>query len=463
MHINDQEYIGMEPFDREYGLHELLPLTTLRSLCADAAALLPPDMIVLGDDGTVYFQQSEMPDEQTAAISKIVSQDPPQDNTYIKMGCDLTARVFPIIHELETKGYVVLPQVDLDGTATDSIGKSICAVLLKMMNLTYRNKLTSGLHGTVVEESYGQLKEKAAQLALSEEKYRALAAGLEIEVEQKTAEIRRTHAHMMQQEKMAAIGQLSAGMAHEINNPLGFVISNLETLKEYATDLDALLAAYHHLYQLCCEPTPNQAMTKQCQTIQELDARVGGAFLLEDLPKLADESMHGAQRIKKIIADLKIVARPGETDPERINIHKSIDAVLTILDNRIGPQISVVKQYDAIRQIFGHPQEINQIWLNLVLNALDAMGDRGTLSIATHSHENQTLVTIKDTGQGIEESQLSKIFDPFYTSKQVGSGMGLGLHLVFNIVEKHQGRIDVESQVGKGSIFTVCLPSERQK
>ena len=139
MHINDQEYIGMEPFDREYGLHELLPLTTLRSLCADAAALLPPDMIVLGDDGTVYFQQSEMPDEQTAAISKIVSQDPPQDNTYIKMGCDLTARVFPIIHELETKGYVgsveasdaMVKAADVRLAQTIAIGGGFITILAK--------------------------------------------------------------------------------------------------------------------------------------------------------------------------------------------------------------------------------------------------------------------------------------------------------------------------------------------
>ena len=455
----DQEYIEMEPFDREYGLQDLLPINILSTFFRDAAALLPPEAIIFRIDGSVFFQQSAWKDEKAAAVTTAIAEKQPEKADFIDMDNGWAALILPILHELEIKAYLALPCHNKDRNHLAAQGRSMLAFLYTLMNLTHQTMLTSGLHGMVVEESYGQLKEKAAQLALSEEKYRTLAANLEIEVEQKTNEIRKAHSHLMQQEKLAAIGQLSAGMAHEINNPLGFIISNLDTLKEYAADLQCLVTAYQQLFQSCTAQKADATVDTQCQTIKDLENRLDSEFLLSDLPKLTDESMNGAQRIKKIISDLKIVARPGEIDPEPIDVQRSIDAVLTIVNNRIGPQLSVVKAYDRIPLVPGYPQEINQIWLNLILNALESMADQGTLTITTQTRNEQVLVSISDTGQGIEKSQLPKIFNPFYTSKKVGSGIGLGLNLVYNIVQNHNGQIEVNSEIDIGSTFTVHLPA----
>jgi signal transduction histidine kinase len=455
----NQEYIEMEPFDREYGLQELLPFEILSTFFRDASALLPPDAIIFRIDGSVFFQKSAWKDDQAAIVASAIAEKQPEKADFVDTVNGRAVLVLPIVHELETQAYLALPCRNKDRNHLAAQGRSMLAFLDTLMNLNHKTMLTSGLHGIVVEESYGRLKEKAEQLALSEEKYRTLAANLEIEVEQKTNEIRKAHAHLMQQEKLAAIGQLSAGMAHEINNPLGFIISNLDTLKEYAVDLQCLVTAYQQFFQSSTEQKADGTIDKQCQAIKDLENRMDSEFLLSDLSKLADESMNGAQRIKKIISDLKIVARPGEIDPEPIDVQRSIDAVLTIVNNRIGPQLSVVKSYDRIPLVPGHPQEINQVWLNLILNALESMGDQGTLTITTQTRNKQVLVSISDTGQGIEKFQLPKIFDPFYTSKKVGSGIGLGLHLVYHVVQKHNGRIEVNSETGIGSTFAIHLPA----
>jgi signal transduction histidine kinase len=316
----------------------------------------------------------------------------------------------------------------------------------------------------VVEESYADLKKKAEQLSISEEKYRNLSANLEIEVQKKTEEIRTAHAHMMQQEKMAAIGQLSAGMAHEINNPLGFILSNLTTLTDYAQDLATLMQHYRHLAALCCGNNRDKdllSIQAQCKIIEKSEQTLDGAFLLADIPVLVDESLSGAQRIQKIVKDLKAVARPGESEQELINIHESLDAVLTIVQNRISPKIEVRRVFSPVPLLYGYPQEISQVWLNLILNALDALENLGTLTISTQAARDQVVVTISDTGMGIAKSNLPKIFDPFFTTKEVGQGTGLGLHLVYHLISKHGGRIEVQSEPGQGTTFTTHLPTEK--
>ena len=333
-------------------------------------------------------------------------------------------------------------------------------VLHLLINLKHQTMLTSGLHGMVVIESYAQLKEKAAQLARSEEKYRQLAANLEIEVQKKTEEIRITHAHLMQQEKLAAIGQLSAGVAHEINNPLGFMISNLHSMRDYARDLGELVKSYRNLGGLQGRQAKNTQSTswqQQISEIKDLEKELDADFMLTDLPVLADETISGAERIQKIVTDLKTVARPGENALELIDIHRSIDAVLTILHTRLEKGITIDKAYGSIPLVSGVAQELNQVWLNLLTNAVDAMEGRGTLSIATHVDGDLVTIAISDTGRGIPKENLSKIFDPFFTTKQVGRGMGLGLHLVYQLVRKHNGRIDVNSVQGRGSTFSVAF------
>jgi signal transduction histidine kinase len=460
----DQEHIEVEAFDREYGIEELLPLEVIEGLGTRSAAIFPGQWAVVTENGQVYYHIGAWPPFQLDQLCQYIIEMAPEGDSLQGHSDGCCTALHPIAYEMEIIGYMAVGGPGRAKHRLAEAGRAAVNLFKQLMRLKHQTMLTSSLHGLVIEESYAELKEKAEQLALSEEKYRNLSANLEIEVHKKTEEIRTAHAHMMQQEKMAAIGQLSAGMAHEINNPLGFIHSNLTTLKSYAEDLTTLMQHYRRLAELCKAPDLGglpESVKEQSMAIGKSEQTLDGAFLLEDIPVLVDESLAGAQRIKKIVKDLKAVARPGETGKEQINIHESLDAVLTIVQNRIGSRISVCKSFRPVPRLYGYPQEISQIWLNLILNALDALGSQGTLTIHTRTDHHQVVVGISDTGKGIAQSDLSKIYDPFFTTKEVGQGTGLGLHLVYHLITKHHGRIQVQSTVGQGTTFTVFLPTEK--
>ena len=458
----DQVHIEVEAFDREYSIDELLPHDMIKRMGTESAALLPGNWAILTEKGKGYCQFGEWPCDILERLSQSIGEMQPENDIIHRHTDGHCTALFPIEYELEIIGYLaVCGPRQIKQQLVDQ-GRAGVSLLKQLVRLKHQTMLTSGLHGLVVEESFADLKKKAAQLAISEEKYRNLSANLEIEVKKKTEEIRMAHAHMMQQEKMAAIGQLSAGMAHEINNPLGFILSNLTTLKSYAQDLTTLMQHYRELANLFNGSNHDGLSTSvqdQCNVIEKSEQTLDGTFLLADIPVLVDESLAGAQRIQKIVKDLKAVARPGETQSELINIHESLDAVLTIVQNRISPQVEVCKIFKPVPLIHGYPQEISQIWLNLILNALDALENHGTLTIATRSDRGQVVVSIRDSGKGIVSTDLSKIFDPFYTTKEVGQGTGLGLHLVYQLITKHGGRIEVKSEVDQGTTFTAHLPT----
>jgi len=460
----DQEHIAMEQFDREYLIEELLPPDLLDNVARDLTAMLPDRWALYSENGRAYYQSGQWQQAQVEKSTALIQKNRPQEEMTIHGPDNCRIVLLPVEYDLEVKGYLALCHARPADEAALQSSKSVLNMFKQFMRLKHQTMLTSGLHGMVVEESYAELKSKAQALALSEEKYRNLSANLEIEVQRKTEEIHVAQTHMMQQEKMAAIGQLSAGMAHEINNPLGFMISNLTTLKSYAADLDMLVQNYQQLASLCNslpEVEATSVIQSRCMSIQEVERNLDSAFLLADIPVLVQESIDGAERIQKIVRDLRTVARPGESKRESINIHESIDAVLTIVQNRIGPNIAIQRAFSPVPLVPGYPQEVNQIWLNLILNALDAMDDEGILGITTQAANHQAVVLISDTGNGIAPNKLSKIFDPFFTTKDVGRGTGLGLHLVYQLVLKHGGRIEVRSEPGKGSAFTVRLPTAK--
>lgn len=456
----DPEHIEVEPFDREYAIEELLPVSILERLVRDSEILWPEKFCLARLDGAIYFHNGPWPAEQLKDLTNTLSTTVPQNDCRLTGAFGRELLIFPLLYELEIKGYLSIPVCRKDPERLAAVGAAMVQLLRMLIGLKHQTMLTSGLHGMVVEESYAQLREKASQLAISEEKYRQLAANLEIEVHKKTEEIRIAHAHLVQQEKLAAIGQLSAGVAHEINNPLGFIISNLSTLKGYASDLAALIGSYRNLsgvHGRKADVDHATPMQQHLSAIQDLEKELDVDFLLTDLPTLAEETIGGAERIQKIVTDLKTVARPGENKPELINLHQSIDAVLTILQNRMRDGIALRKAYGPIPLVPGVAQELNQVWLNLLINAIEAMEGRGTLRIATHAERERITVTVSDSGRGIAQEHLSKIFDPFFTTKAVGHGTGLGLHLVYHLVQKHNGRIEVSSVKGRGSTFCVML------
>ena len=460
---NSRLQIQVDSFDRDYELNDLLPLKTLADLCRDVPEL-PTQVLICLPDGTPYFQPGVRDLDRVPALTRVISERAP--DTECVIACPDTGRwaVFPLTYELEIKGYLSIFAEAQDLHENLAWGRIIANTLLKLMYLKHQTLMTSNLHGMVVQDSYARLAEKAAQLERSEEKYRHLAANLEIEVQKKTAEIKAAQVYLMQQEKLTAIGHLAAGMAHEINTPLGFMISNLNTLSEYAADIGTLLAAYRELAHRFGDARAVSGTTRidaQHQTVAGLERDLDGDFMLTDLAALADESLEGARRIQKIVGDLMKVARPGEKALELVDVPKSLEAVMTIINDRIDQNLSIVKDFGPVSGVQAVPRELNQVWLHLLLNAVEASNGRGTIAIVTRMVDNRVAVTISDTGCGIPEENLPHIFDPFFTTKPVGDGTGMGLHLAYQIVHQHGGRITAASTPGQGSVFTVLLPVER--
>lgn len=462
MNTTDYHHIDIEPFDREYHLADLLPRKTLEAFFNNCSALLADPLAVCHVDGTVYARQGDWDHRLIDSLPVFIAQNQPSTERIASSEENTTLWVFPVEVEMEAVGYLALAGENGNDSDVLSKGRAVASLLHQLMRLTYQTLLTSGLHGMVVESSYADLREKARQLTRSEEKYRRLAANLEIEVQKKTEEIRNAHVHLIQQEKLAAIGQLSAGMAHEINNPLGFILSNLKAFESYAGDFSALVAVYRKLIssyrRMGDKATDESVLHAQIRAVADLEKELDIDFILDDLLTATRESMDGAQRIQKIVADLKTVARPGVTKPEAINLQKSINAVLSILDHRLGAGIRIERKFTPVPSIRGFAQELNQVWFNLLMNALDAVGEQGTITIATKPADRQVVVSITDTGGGIAEKHRSKIFDPFFTTKEIGQGTGLGLHLAHRLVDQHGGRISVQSDAGQGATFTVILP-----
>lgn len=263
---------------------------------------------------------------------------------------------------------------------------------------------------------------------------------------------------LVQSEKLASIGQLAAGVAHEINNPIGYIFSNFGTLQSYLDQLFDML----HVYQAA-----------EAEASPETAARLGAMrktldldFLRDDIPVLMSESKEGIARVRHIVQDLKDFSRV-DANQEWVwsNLHGGIDSTLNIVSNEVKYKADVVKQYGAIPDIECLPSQINQVIMNLVVNAAHAMSERrGTITLRSGtlgeagSDAEQVWLEIADNGAGIARENLSRIFDPFFTTKAVGKGTGLGLSLAYGIIQKHRGSIDVDSEVGRGTTFRIVLP-----
>jgi len=271
------------------------------------------------------------------------------------------------------------------------------------------------------------------------------------------AKLSQTQAQLVQSEKLASIGQLAAGVAHEINNPIGFIFSNFTTLSGYLEKLLALLTAYEKAEHFISEQTTRDGL-------QVLSEDVDIPFLKEDIPVLMGETKDGIIRVRKIVQALTEFSRVGDhLEWRSANLHQGIDATLNIIHSEVKYKADVVKDYGEIPEVECLPSEINQVMMNLLVNAAHAIGDeRGKITIRTSVENGCVSVEISDTGCGIPKENLSRIFDPFYTTKPVGKGTGLGLSLSYGIVQKHDGTLGVESEVGKGTTFRLTLPVKQR-
>jgi PAS domain S-box-containing protein len=298
-----------------------------------------------------------------------------------------------------------------------------------------------------------QRKQMEARLLERTQALEVANAKLETEKEQQRILIRKLsdmQGQLLQSEKMASIGLLAAGVAHEINNPLAFISSNFGALERDARDILKLINAFEGVEALL----PGDARAPV--TFMKQD--IGLDDIRQDLDALFIESREGLQRVKHIVQNLKDFSRPGGTKKELADLEQGLNSTLNVAWNEIKYKADVVKEYGGVPELYCLPSQINQIFLNLLINAAHAIEGKGTIVVRTGYDESVVWVEIEDNGSGIAPEHLDHIFEPFFTTKPVGKGTGLGLSIVYGIVQGHNGRIEVKSELGRGTVFKVVLP-----
>ncbi len=264
-----------------------------------------------------------------------------------------------------------------------------------------------------------------------------------------------TQEQLLRSGQMASIGQLAAGVAHEINNPIGYVHSNLGSLQEYLHSLFHLIEAYERALRA---PDP-LAMLPELEDIRK---RCDFDFIRVDLPQLMAESRQGIERVTQIVRNLKEFSYAGRDQSWRsADLHAGLESTINIVWNELKYKVNLERHYGKLPPVQCRLSELNQVFMNMLLNASQAIVERGTITISTGVEGNEVWVQFQDTGSGMSDEVLTNIFDPFFTTKPVGSGTGLGLSISYGIVKSHKGRIDVRSTPGIGSCFRITLPSRQ--
>jgi signal transduction histidine kinase len=293
----------------------------------------------------------------------------------------------------------------------------------------------------------------------------------ELELQQTLTELQNTQTQLIQTEKMSSLGQLVAGVAHEINNPVNFIYGNITHAYEYAQELLELISLYQEYF-----PEPGESIQ---QKIEDIDLE----FMLDDLPKTLISMKMGAQRIREIVLSLRNFSRLDEADMKEVDIHEGIESTMLILQNRLKakpghPEIQIIKEYGKLPLVECYPGQLNQVFMNIINNAIDALDydnrERTTSqAIGTHApqiiitttitNDDSVLVKIADNGPGMTPQTKQKLFDPFFTTKPVGQGTGLGLSISYQIiVQKHAGVLRCDSELGQGTSFWIEIPLHQQ-
>jgi len=321
-------------------------------------------------------------------------------------------------------------------------------------NLKYKAKVNSDDELGNLANSFNEIAEKLDFLYSSlEQKVKDRTNELSVkneQLEKAYVELKDAQTMLIHNEKMTSLGQLVAGVAHELNNPINFIYGNMEHLKNYSSDLIKIV---NNIGELSDKLSPD--ISEEFNKIKE---EKEFDYIVEDLPDLIKSCKDGAERCKQIILDLKNFSRLDEAEIKEVDIHEGLDSTLNILLNKYKNKIILHKQYGNIPRLACYAGQLNQVFMNIIDNASQAVGEKGDVIVKTDFIDNNIIVIIEDNGKGIDKKNLSKIFDPFFTTKAVGEGTGLGLSISYKIVKSHGGTIDVESEKDKGTKFTIKLP-----
>jgi two-component system NtrC family sensor kinase len=397
-----------EAFDREFSLRELLGSFALQRLGKHLAGLLG-DFRLYDEDGHPVLESGN------------VAADAPSADVML---------------EIEPVGRLQ--------AATDTGKLQAAAGLVEtLLQSQKRYHMASRLHEEQVSHDYQRLQQEHAALLKSELKYRTLSEELEMRVQQQVETLKVAERQLYQAEKLASVGQLAAGVAHEINNPIGFIRSNLTSASVYVKQVAALRPAM---------ASGDAAKIAAAWKKGDMD------FMLEDFQALLEESIAGADRVARIVSDLKAFSSIDHGEEERIDLNESIRTVCNIAGNRIQQTAQLVLELGELPPLPCQPGHINDVLLAMLLNAVQAVGEKGEIHIETGMEGEEVWIRMTDNGCGIPPENLSRIFDPFFTTREVGAGTGLGLTVCRDIVRAHGGRIEVESRVGAGTTFTIHLP-----
>jgi PAS domain S-box-containing protein len=266
---------------------------------------------------------------------------------------------------------------------------------------------------------------------------------------------------LIRQEKMASLGQLAAGVAHEINNPVGFVNSNLQMLQTYLRDLTRYVEQASALTAELLRGASRESLIGQIQDLVRWGEQAQLTQTVEDAKQSVVESIEGLNRVKKIVSALREFSHADQDDPAWADLNEGLESTINIVWNELKYKTALHRDYGDLPKVLCYPHQLNQVFMNLLVNAAQAIPERGDIWVKTWAEGDSVYVDVRDTGTGIPEEQRSKIFDPFFTTKPVGQGTGLGLSIVYGIVERHGGTVRVESRLGEGTTFHLSFPIER--
>jgi hypothetical protein len=318
-----------------------------------------------------------------------------------------------------------------------------------------KRMLPTETHTEVVNRSYEELRETNRSLSASEQRYRELAETLEIKVRERTEELSRAMAQLVQQEKMASVGQLAAGVAHEINNPLAFVTSNLQTLKKYTERFIDIIVRYQRVFEQGGVAQQDRDDLRKHRESLRVDA------ISADAGDLLRQTLAGTERVRKIVADLKGFSHIDEGGEAPADLNREIDRTLSVMTHEIPAGAAIVREFSPLPVIPCRPGAFNQLFLGLLRNAFQARQKGLRVTIRTGVSGDRIRIAFADNGPGVPADLRTRIFEPFFTTRDVGKGKGLGLAVANDIVTAHGGTIDVEDTPKGGATFVLHVPIRR--